>query len=403
MQSYFDVNAHQPPLPEITRSMCELLRDGQLGNPSSTHARGRAMRYLIEQARNEMNQFFGGGWQVIFTSGATEANNLWFRQMPHGAKLMVSAVEHPSVMMPAKQWSQWGDAQATASKSAQDENQRCALSIIKVSPAGEIDFEQLEDSCARAKGQIYVSVQAANSETGIVQDLQKIADLVKKYQGIFHCDAVQLLGKYIYDWQNCPADALTLSAHKIGGLLGAGALLVKQTALQKMPLKRLKPQILGGAQQAGIRAGTENYLAIASFQKALSLIDDDKIKKMQAFRQKLQAGLEQAGAEIIGKISAKSRTDNQPDTYPDNRLANTVFALHPTLQAQQILMQLDLVGISASSGSACASGTEGANQTLLAMGYHQTQAQSAVRFSFGADMDEAGIDYLISCFQGLKQ
>ena len=160
MQSYFDVNAHQPPLPEITRYVCALLRDGQLGNPSSTHANGRAMRYLIEQARNDMNQFFGGGWQVVFTSGATEANNLWFGQIPHedGAKLMVSAVEHPSIMMPAKQWSQWSDAQTRATKSAEEDHHACALSIIKVSHAGEIDFEQLEDSCARADGKIYVSL-----------------------------------------------------------------------------------------------------------------------------------------------------------------------------------------------------------------------------------------------------
>ncbi|MCH9844510.1 MAG: aminotransferase class V-fold PLP-dependent enzyme [Alphaproteobacteria bacterium] len=363
---YFDVNANMPLLPALHSLVGNLL--AQYGNASAPHYRGQNIRGMIEQARVTIMQFFGNHYRLVFTSGATEANNLWLYQIPENSCLIMPQTEHPSLLQPAI-------------KRHSD-----ALMLLPVNQDGAVDMEVMQDYLAQAKTKgklIYLSVQAAHSETGIVQNIKEIFSLAKQYDAITHCDMVQLLGKY-----QMPADGydlidyITISAHKIGGLQGAGALLYRD-------ITRIKPMLLGGTQEQHLRAGTENFIAITCFAEAIkNLPDNARLDAMLMLRNRLEQGLITAGSDIAA--------------YGAQRIHNTVFAIHPHLQAQQILMQLDLAGINASNGSACSSGKVSANQALLAMGYDEVQANRAVRFSFGNDMSEAGIDKAIQAWQDLR-
>ncbi len=360
-----------PLLPALLPLVSDLLT--QYGNASAPHYRGQNIRGMIEQSRTSIMQFFGNHYHLVFTSGATEANNLFLYQIPDDAinndiRIIMPQTEHPSLLQPAI-------------KLHSD-----ALMLLPVNQDGAVDMAVMQDYLAQAKQQnkqIFLSVQAAHSETGIVQNIKEIFTLAKNYDAITHCDMVQLLGKYqmppdCYD----SIDYITISAHKIGGLQGAGALLYRDT-------KKPKSMLLGGTQEQHLRAGTENFIAINCFAEAIRLLPDNaRLDFMLILRNRLEQGLIKAGADIV--------------SYGAERLHNTVFAIHPHLQAQQIVMQLDLAGINASNGSACSSGKVSANQALLAMGYDEAQASRAVRFSFGNDMSEAGIDKAIQAWQGLR-
>ncbi len=363
---YFDANANMPLLPALHALVVDLLNN--YGNASAPHYRGQQIRGMIEQARAIITASFGNHYRLVFTSGATEANNLFLYQVPNDACIIMPQTEHPSLLQPAI-------------KRHSD-----ALMLLPVNHDGTVDMAVMQDYCMQAKQQnkpIFLSVQAAHSETGIVQNIKEIFTLAKQYDAITHCDMVQCLGKY-----QMPVDChdvidyITISAHKIGGLQGAGALMYKDT-------QKPTPMLLGGTQEQHLRGGTENLIAIACFAEAIkSLNDVADIDAMLILRQRLEQGLITAGADIV--------------SYEAKRLHNTVFAIHPALQAQQILMQLDLAGITASNGSACSSGKVSANQALLAMGYDEAQATRAVRFSFAYDMTHAGIDKAIQAWQELR-
>ena len=366
-ENYFDANANMPLLPVLHSLISDLLT--HYGNASAPHFRGQNIRGMIEQSRSAITQFFGNHYRLVFTSGATEANNLWLYQIPKNSCLIIPQTEHPSLLQPAM-------------KLHSD-----ALMLLPVNQDGAVDMQVMQDYCAEAKQQnksIYLSVQAAHSETGIVQNIKEIFSLAKQYDAITHCDMVQLLGKYQMPIDGYDLiDYVTISAHKIGGLQGAGALLYRDTM-------RIKPMLLGGTQEQHLRAGTENFIAISCFAEAIkNLPDITKLDAMLMLRKRLEQGLIKTGTTTIA-------------TYGAERIHNTVFAIHPHLQAQQILIQLDLAGINASNGSACSSGKVSANQALLAMGYDATQASRAVRFSFAYDMGEAGIDKAIQAWQGLS-
>ncbi len=363
---YFDANANMPLLQTLHSLVGDLLT--QYGNASAPHYRGQHIRGMIEQSRTTIMQYFGNHYRLVFTAGATEANNLFLYQIPQNSCVIMPQTEHPSLLQPAM-------------KLHSD-----ALMLLPVNQDGTVDMAVMQDYLAQAKTKgkpIYLSVQAAHSETGIVQNIKEIFSLANNYDAITHCDMVQLLGKYQMptDYDSL-IDYITISAHKIGGLQGAGALLYRDSY-------KLEPMLLGGTQEQHLRAGTENFIAVTCFAEAIKLLPDSAdIDAMLMLRNRLEQGLIKAGADIVA--------------YGAERIHNTVFAIHPHLQAQQILMQLDLAGINASNGSACSSGKVSANQALLAMDYDEVQASRAVRFSFAYDMGEAGIDKAIQAWQSLR-
>ncbi len=372
---YFDVNATARILPEviayITQQMGEKKKN--VGNASSPHRQGRFARAIIEQARMHINSYFGAHYEVIFTSGATEANNLFAHQISKDDLWLVGATEHPSILEPAYAHGKIGGK----------------IVILPVDQQGLLSLDYLEQTLRSyreqtGKSRIWLSVQGANSESGVVQDFTAISKIAWDYDAFYHCDAVQLLGKVALDFTQIPADFVTISAHKIGGILGAGALL----SPKNFPIKA---QILGGTQENRQRAGSENSMAIGAFAVAMAQLDRIDHGKMLILRQYLETGLQKKGRAESTQIIAQEQI----------RLSNTVFALHPHLQAQQILMQLDLANIAAASGSACSSGKISASYVLQAMGINSEVAKRAVRFSFDATIDKVAMDYVIAQWQKL--
>ncbi|MBL8893514.1 MAG: cysteine desulfurase, partial [Rhizobiales bacterium] len=271
---------------------------------------------------------------VVFTSGGSEANNLALR----GAKverLLVSAIEHPSVL----------EAARASGKTVQ---------IIPVTPAGIIDLEMLEAALPGAPA--LVSIMLANNETGIIQPVREVVALAARHGALVHCDAVQALGKIPVNFGLLGADLLTVSAHKLGGPLGCGALVVRDG----LPLASL---IHGGAQELRRRAGTENVPAIAGFAAVLQ----QKPQNIKALRDDLESLLE--GAVVIGKDV--------------DRLPNTTCFARPDMLAETLLMAFDLEGIAVSSGSACSSGKVSKSHVLAAMGVAPEIAAGAIRVSLG--------------------
>jgi cysteine desulfurase len=347
---YLDWNATAPLLPEARNACLRALES--TGNASSVHAEGRAARNQIEAARREIAQLVGVEAQnVTFTSGATEANLLALTpQTAHAGekrkrdRLLVSAVEHPSVLCGGR---------------FAPEN----VEILPVGRDGVLDLDGLRASLARAERPL-VSVMLANNETGVIQPIAEIAEMVHGANGLLHVDAVQGPGRIDCNIEALRADLMTISSHKIGGPQGAGAL-VRRGELHMDPL------IKGGGQERGYRAGTENVAAIAGFGAAAAQARQTDATHMARMRDALEAGIKAvpAQAAIFG---AGAR-----------RLPNTTLFTVPGMKAETAIIAFDLNGIAVSSGSACSSGKVQASHVLAAMGVDPATARGAVRVSLG--------------------
>lgn len=348
---YLDWNATAPLRPEARAAMTEAME--VFGNPSSIHTEGRSARMLIEDARASVAALTGARPRdVIFTSGGTEANALALAPGRPGVvapseRLLVSAIEHPSVMAGGV-----GGARTPE--------------LIPVTPEGVVDVEALRQLLAGGPPAL-VSVMLANNETGVVQPISEIAEVVHEAGGALHVDAVQALGKISFNINDIGADLLTVSAHKIGGPKGVGALIARNEGA------RLSPQLVGGGQERGRRGGTENVIGIAGFGAAARAVAgriDSEGPRMAALRAVLERALKQCpGVEIIA--------ENAP------RLPNTAMVAVRGLKAETTVIAFDLAGIAISAGSACTSGKVHASHVLTAMGVPQELAQSALRFSLG--------------------
>ncbi|MCB9797948.1 MAG: cysteine desulfurase [Alphaproteobacteria bacterium] len=328
---YLDHNATSPPRPEVLAHALPLLTE-HWGNPSSTHQAARRPAAAVEAAREQVASWAGARPRdVLFTSGATEANHLALRGalQERPGRLLVSAVEHPSVLAPAR---------------------ALGAGLLPVDARGALDERALER--ALAEGPALVSVMAANNETGVRFELEALGERVRAAGGWLHVDATQLPGR-------CPApagwDLLTLSAHKGGGLKGAGALVLR-------PEVSLAPQQLGGAQERGRRAGTLNAAPIVALGEVLAL----PLPSLLPLREALEAGLVALGGVITGA--------GMP------RLPNTSHVRFPGLDAAMLVMALDLEGVCVSAGAACSSGATQPSHVLAAMGL---PAQEGVRLSLG--------------------
>jgi len=361
--TYLDYNATAPVRPEAVAAMAEALDAG--GNPSSVHGAGRLARRAVENARERIAAAVNvDPAHVVFTSGGTEANNLAVAGFP-GHHLVISAIEHGSVMAPALMF----DPHAT---------------IVAVDADGVLDLSALEHALAATPIPALVSVMLANNETGVIQPVAAAARIAHRFGALLHCDAVQGLGKIPVDIAALGADFVTLSAHKLGGPLGAGALVLANGAAPR-------PRALGGGQERGRRAGTENVPAIVGFAVAVerARADGAAIPTIAALRDDLERRILAAapGARVIGAGAP--------------RLPNTSCLVMPGVANETQVMALDLAGIAVSAGAACSSGKVARSHVLAAMGLDDAIAGSAIRVSLGWRSNAADIDRLVAAWTEL--
>ncbi len=359
---YFDWNASAPLRPEAREAFLRALGGA---NASSVHAEGRAARGSIEAARREVAELVGAmANDVTFTSGATEANMLALTPAIETAgekrprsRLFVSAIEHPSVL---------------AGGRFDPEN----VEQLPVTADGVVDLEALAAATTQAERPL-VSVMLANNETGVIQPVAEIAEIVHAAGGLLHVDAVQGPGRIDCNMGRLGADLMTISSHKLGGPQGVGAL------IRRGGIHIAAPLIRGGGQERGLRAGTENVAAIAGFgaaAKAAASASQAESAHMAALRGRLEADLRAMtpGAVIFGEAAA--------------RLPNTTLFAVPGLKAETAIISFDLNGIAVSSGSACSSGKVAASHVLAAMGVAPELARGAVRVSVGCGSTESEVE-----------
>jgi cysteine desulfurase len=355
---YLDWNATAPLRPQA-RAAVSAAHD-VVGNPSSVHAEGRIARRLIEEAREHVAALVGAEPRnVVFTSGGTEANMLALAPASARDRLLVSAIEHPSVL-------------------AGGRFPAAAVERLPVDADGEVVLEALERRLVALGGRALVSVMLANNETGVVQPVSQAARLVHAAGSLLHVDAVQGCGRIPFDINALEADLVTISGHKIGAPKGVGAL-VRRDASVPFPA----PLITGGGQERGVRAGTENVAAIAGFGAAAtaaraSLAVDGA--RMAALRDRLEAELKAATPQVI---IFGAGTERLPNT--------TLFAV-PGMKAETAVIAFDLEGIAVSSGAACSSGKVQPSHVLAAMGVSPSLARAAVRVSLGPTTAEFDLE-----------
>jgi len=369
---YIDYNATTPLRDEVKAALIEDL--DIYGNASSMHASGRQARARVEEARQALAGLLGSApGEIIFTSGGSESNNTVFQTMGIlGAQIggppsqgrreiIITAIEHPCILNAAEFLKSLG----------------FPLTVLEVDEFGKVKIDALK--AALSDRTLFVSVMLANNEIGTIQDIKEIAGLAKKAGAFMHTDATQAVGKIPVNARDLGVDYLTLSAHKIYGPKGIGALYVRKGA-------PLFPLIRGGHQEDGFRAGTYNNIGILGFGKAAELALKDLSeygRKMTALRFRLQDGL-------LGKIP-----NIKINGHPKDALPNTLNVSFPGAEGEAILLSMDLKGIEASTGSACASGSLEPSHVLLAIGAGPELAHGSIRFSLGWGTDEDDIDYII--------
>jgi cysteine desulfurase len=372
-RSYLDHNATAPIRPEVADAVARAL--AMPGNPSSVHAEGRAARAAIERARDQVAALVGAkARNVVFTSGGTEGANTvlspWLCRAgaAPASVLLAGATEHVCVL----------DGHRFPGEAAER---------IPVDGDGLVDLAWLEARLARQDGPALVSVQAANNETGVLQPVADVAALVDAAGGLVHTDAVQAAGRVSIDLRTLGADVLTLSAHKLGGPKGVGAIVLasEQIAIGEAAMR-------GGGQERGRRAGTENVAGIVGFGVAAQLA----AAEMETERARL-AGLTDALVRHLRRIAPEAVI------FGDGvaRLPNTTAFAVPGVKAETALIALDLDGIAVSSGSACSSGKVRRSHVLKAMGVVPSLAEGAIRVSFGWNSTEADVEGFVTAFEKL--
>jgi cysteine desulfurase len=361
-RTYLDWNATAPLRPEARAAVIAAL--DVAGNPSSPHGEGRRARALMEDAREQVARFVGAKpAEVVFTSGGTEANNAvlggggW-------SDILLAGIEHDSVLAPARR-------------------SGARLIDLKVAGNGVVSRASVAEAAVSASSAktVLLSLQAANNETGIVQPMADVAAAAKERGFAVHTDAVQVAGRVPVDLRALGVDFLTLSAHKIGGPKGVGALIMREGA-------SLPSLIAGGGQERRRRAGTENVAAIAGFGAAAEAAQRDleAMARVRVLRDRLERELLalSPSAVVIGA-----------DT---ERLPNTTNVAVPGMSAETLVIALDLAGIAVSAGAACSSGKMGASHVLEAMGLAPLLARAAVRVSLGWESTERDVTAFIEAW-----
>ncbi|MDM8335133.1 cysteine desulfurase family protein [Wolbachia pipientis] len=356
---YADYNATSPVSDSVKKSILEVLSK-QVLNPSSLHRKGQEARKILQDARDSIYGIIGvpGDKEIVFTSGATEANNLVMRGMK-GFQHVISAIEHPSIL-----------------------NSACNPHIIPVNQEGVVDLLELKKILSELKGnEVVVSVMMANNEIGVIQPIKEIAEIAHKFGAVFHTDAAQSVGKIKVNMKDLGVDLLTLSAHKFGGIVGSGVLIFNKNLV-------IEPMIIGGGQEKGLRGGTENVVAIAGLSAALQDIPDllSKADEIKGLRDQLECELLNLASDV--KIFSKD----------SKRLPNTSLICMPGVKNDVQLMHFDLNNIAVSNGSACSSGKVEPSHVLLAMGATREQAECSIRISIGPEIKPRDIKKIVNCW-----
>lgn len=354
---YLDYNATAPLKPAVIDAMTAAL--AECGNASSVHRFGRLARRAVDAARDEVAALVGvEARQVVFTSGGTEANNLAIAAAGAGRRILVSAVEHDSVRQAAPE-----------------------AEIIPVDARGEIDLSALQAMLERDTRPALVCVMLANNETGATQPVALVTHLAHAHGALVHCDAVQAVGKMEIDAARLGVDTLSLSAHKLGGPQGIGALVIGDAV-------ELHPLLKGGGQERGWRAGTENMPAIRGFGVAARLGREElgAIQALGALRDAMEERLRRVTPDIVVMAPGAGR------------LPNTSCVALPGVPAETQVMALDLAGIAVSAGSACSSGKVRPSHVLRAMGASPELAGSAIRVSLGWRTAPEDIEHFVDAW-----
>ena len=366
---YCDYNATTPLEPAVLDAMLPWLSQ-QFGNASSRHEYGRAERRAIDEARSQVARAVGAHLtEVVFTSGGSEAHNLFIKGAAACMKpglLAVSAIEHPCIIKPAEQLARRG----------------WQLERIAVDDQGRVELGGYDRVLAKRPG--LVSVMFANNETGVLQPIEVLSAKARAAGAWFHTDAVQAVGKVPVDFRRLNAsgvNALTFSAHKLGGPKGAAALVVDKRV-------ELEPLIAGGGHERGLRSGTENVAAIVGFGVACELAGERTVNtasKMPALRERLETDLHAMGATLFASGA--------------ERLPNTVYFALPDIDGETLVAQLDRAGYAVASGAACSSANPEPSHVLQAMGVSHELARGAVRVSLGPANTEEQIEGLLVALQ----
>ena len=362
---YFDNNATTKMAEQVLEEMqplfCELY-----GNPSSMHTFGGQIGRRIRQAREQVAALLGcDPSEIIFTSGGTESDNAaidgTLAAAPDRRKIITTRVEHPAVLSVCREL----------------ENRGYEIVELSVDKLGLLDIAELEEQIDDDTA--LVTIMYANNETGVIFPIEKIAELVTEKGAVFHTDAVQAVGKIPLSLSKSHIDLLSLSGHKLHGPKGVGVLYVRKGT-------RLSPYMIGGHQEAGRRAGTENVPGIVGLGKACELAAENieaENKKVKFLRDKLE------------KAILETCPDSQLNGDTENRLPNTTNISFEYIEGEAILLMLDKYGICASSGSACTSGSLEPSHVLRAMGVPFTAAHGSIRFSLSRYNTEQEVDYTI--------
>ena len=341
MRVYIDNAASTPILPTAKKAMIDAME--LFGNPSSIHNEGRKAKSIIEDARNEVAKLIGAkNSEIIFTSGGTESNNMVLNTF-HDKKVAVSSIEHPSVFAP---------------------------DIIPVDAKGRVKIDEIPEADL-------ISVGLANNEIGTIQDVKEVAKITHDKGALIHADATQAVGKIPVDVNELGVDYLTISAHKIGGPKGVGALFVRDG----LPIKSL---IAGGHQQNNLRAGTENVIGIAGFGATAKLANAKEFSaKVKPLKEKLATGI----TNTIPNVTINGD--------PQNCLPNILNVSFAGAEGESILLMLDEAGIAVSTGSACATGDIKSSHVLAAINIDPELAHNSIRFSLDTGNTAEDIDYVL--------
>lgn len=364
MNVYLDNNATTGVAPEVLEAMRPFWTE-RYGNPSSIHSFGGKLRAPIERAREQVAALFGAApSEIVFTGGGSEGDNLAIKGTleAHAGRrrhIITTRVEHPAVRGVCHHLEKLG----------------VRLTEIGVDRDGTLDLEALEQALTPETG--LVSVMWANNETGVVFPIQKIAELAKGKGVVFHSDAVQVAGKLPMLMSQVPADLVSISGHKIHAPKGVGAIFIRRGT-------KLVPQMIGGHQEGGKRAGTENVPGIVAMGMAAELAlhqMQEENARVARLRDRLEQGIQKrcTGTQVNGK----------------NRLPNTTNISFEFIEGESILLMLDDLGVAASSGSACTSGSLEPSHVLRAMGVPFTLAHGSIRFSLSRYTTEAEVDHVI--------
>jgi len=379
MKVYFDHNATTPLHPEVKKEMIAAME--MFGNPSSMHSYGREARANVENARRQVAEFIGANEkEIIFVGSGSEANNTVLSLFVCGtsqcipgsrmrSSIITTKIEHPCVLETSECLGHRG----------------VRVKYLDVDQYGKIDLDQLAGMLGDDVG--LVSVMMANNEIGTLQDIETIAKMVHERGALMHTDAVQAVGKVPVDVRKLGVDFLTISAHKIYGPKGIGALFVKK-GVPYCPLIR------GGHQELGRRAGTENTLGILGLGKAVemrALEMPEEEERLLELKQILRNGIE----ERIDDVYING--------HPTDSLVSTLNVSFTGVEGEAILLYLDLEGIAVSTGSACASGSLDPSHVLLATGVDAELAHGSIRFSMGRESSRKEVDYLLDVLPPIIQ